>query len=96
MTGLTSPSSLDIEKGKGVSFQMGRVLTIITAHFIHDTYSAFLAPLLPILIEKLSLTYTHFDSFRSLWVVFTTDHPRYRPGSASRPPVNRKWFIYDD
>lgn len=58
MTELISPSSLELEKEEGSRFQMDRVLTIISAHFIHDTYSAFLAPLLPNLIEKLSLTYT--------------------------------------
>lgn len=34
------------------------VFTIVSGHFVHDTYSAFLAPLLPLLIEKLSLTLT--------------------------------------
>ena len=45
---------------------MNRVLTIISAHFIHDTYSAFLAPLLPNLIEKLSLTYTQAGSLSTI------------------------------
>lgn len=45
---------------------MDRVLTIISAHFIHDTYSAFLAPLLPNLIEKLSLTYTQAGSLSAI------------------------------
>lgn len=58
MTDLTSPAPLEVEKVQETGFKMDRVLTIISAHFIHDTYSAFLAPLLPNLIEKLSLTYT--------------------------------------
>jgi FSR family fosmidomycin resistance protein-like MFS transporter len=58
MNGVISPSSIDAEKTKGTGFQLSRVFTIISAHFIHDTYSAFLAPLLPNLIDKLSLTYT--------------------------------------
>jgi FSR family fosmidomycin resistance protein-like MFS transporter len=66
MAGLISPSPLDIDKGEGVSFKMDRVLTIISAHFIHDTYSAFLAPLLPNLIEKLSLTYTQAGSLSAI------------------------------
>ncbi|MBI1877480.1 MAG: MFS transporter [Chloroflexi bacterium] len=37
-------------------FQTGQVLTIVGGHFVHDTYPAFLAPLLPLLIEKLSLS----------------------------------------
>ncbi|RME46184.1 MAG: MFS transporter [Caldilineae bacterium] len=39
-------------------FQTGRVLSIVGGHFTHDTYSAFVAPLLPLLIEKLSLSLT--------------------------------------
>ena len=39
-------------------FQLGNALTISFAHHIHDIYSSFLAPALPILIEKLSLSYT--------------------------------------
>ena len=39
-------------------FQTEQVLTISSGHFVHDVYSAFLAPLLPLLIEKMSLTLT--------------------------------------
>jgi FSR family fosmidomycin resistance protein-like MFS transporter len=39
-------------------FQTGRVITITAAHTVHDTYTAFLAPLLPAFIAKLSLTKT--------------------------------------
>ena len=66
MTEIASPSALDIEKKEGTSFHMDRVLAIISAHFIHDTYSAFLAPLLPNLIEKLSLTYTQAGSLSAI------------------------------
>jgi len=39
-------------------FRTGQVLTLSACHFIHDVYSSFLAPLLPLLIEKLSMTLT--------------------------------------
>ena len=39
-------------------FQTGGVLLVSLCHFIHDVYSSFLAPLLPLLIEKLSLSLT--------------------------------------
>jgi len=39
-------------------FQTEQVITIASGHFIHDVYSSFLAPLLPLIIEKLSLTLT--------------------------------------
>jgi FSR family fosmidomycin resistance protein-like MFS transporter len=38
------------------AFQSEQVITIAGGHFIHDVYSAFLPPLLPLIIEKLSLT----------------------------------------
>jgi FSR family fosmidomycin resistance protein-like MFS transporter len=39
-------------------FQTSRVLTISAGHAIHDTYTAFLAPLLPAFIANLSLSRT--------------------------------------
>lgn len=39
-------------------FQTGNVLLISITHFVHDVYSSFLAPILPLLIEKFSLSYT--------------------------------------
>jgi len=35
--------------------QTSKIVTIATAHAAHDTYSAFLPPMLPVFIEKLSL-----------------------------------------
>ena len=37
-------------------FQFGNVLTLSFAHLSHDIYSAFLAPLLPLLISKLGIS----------------------------------------
>ncbi|OYT17126.1 MAG: MFS transporter [Bacteroidetes bacterium 4572_77] len=37
-------------------FNTDKVLTVSGAHFFHDVYSAFLAPILPLLIEKLGLS----------------------------------------
>ena len=37
-------------------FNLARVLSVATGHFIHDSYPAFLSPVLPILIEKFGLT----------------------------------------
>ena len=44
-------------------FQTGNVLTVSFAHMVHDTYSAFLAPILPLLIEKLGLSYSQVGLF---------------------------------
>jgi FSR family fosmidomycin resistance protein-like MFS transporter len=40
------------------TFQTGRVSTIAAGHAIHDTYTAFLPPLLPLFIERLLLSKT--------------------------------------
>ena len=37
-------------------FESSRILLICGGHFVHDTFSAFIAPLLPLLIDKLGLT----------------------------------------
>jgi FSR family fosmidomycin resistance protein-like MFS transporter len=39
-------------------FRTGLVATIASGHFVHDTFTAFVAPLLPLVIEKLSLSLT--------------------------------------
>ncbi len=39
-------------------FRAAEILLLSFAHFVHDVYSSFLAPLLPLLIEKLSLSLT--------------------------------------
>ena len=50
-TSLTTPTP-----ERKSNFKLGQVLTIISGHFIHDTYTAFVAPLLPLIIEKFALT----------------------------------------
>ena len=37
-------------------YRSAQVLAIAGGHFVHDTYSAFVAPLLPLIIERLSLS----------------------------------------
>ena len=46
------------EKNKLEKFQWGGVLLVSITHFIHDVYSSFLSPLLPLLVEKLSMNLT--------------------------------------
>jgi FSR family fosmidomycin resistance protein-like MFS transporter len=38
-------------------FQKGKVATISAVHFVHDCYTAYLAPALPLIIEKLGISY---------------------------------------
>ncbi len=39
-------------------FRTGAVLTVAFAHLVHDTYSAFLPPILPLLIAKMGFSYS--------------------------------------
>ncbi len=43
---------------QSASFEAGHVITFTFAHGVHDTYASFVAPLLPSLIAKLSLSMT--------------------------------------
>jgi FSR family fosmidomycin resistance protein-like MFS transporter len=43
---------------KESTFQSRRVIAISSAHLLHDIFSSFLAPLLPLLIGKLGISYT--------------------------------------
>ncbi|OGO16954.1 MAG: hypothetical protein A2Z14_10295 [Chloroflexi bacterium RBG_16_48_8] len=47
------PFAKPLENGE---FQTGRVFTVITGHAVHDTYTAFLPPLLPAFIANLALS----------------------------------------
>lgn len=66
MADLSLSKSLENATLEPSRFQLDRVLMIVSGHFIHDTYSAFLAPLLPSLIEKLSLSYTQAGSLSAI------------------------------
>ena len=64
-------------------FQTGSVATISFAHAIHDTYTGSLPPLLPILIEKFTLTNTaagllsvfvQIPSLIQPWIGYLADH----------------------
>jgi FSR family fosmidomycin resistance protein-like MFS transporter len=43
--------------GQKDGFQKGRVVIMSAAHFVHDCYTAILAPALPLIIEKLGISY---------------------------------------
>ena len=55
---MTATGLLKTSKESEEQFETGSVLTIVGGHFVHDTFTAFVAPLLPLVIEKLSLTLT--------------------------------------
>jgi len=47
-----------LKKNKTDGFKNVDVLSVSMAHMLHDIYSSFLAPILPLLIDKLGLTYS--------------------------------------
>ena len=51
----TTTTKISYSRSKDV-FNTGKVLTLSVCHFIHDIYSSFFAPLLPLLVEKFSMT----------------------------------------
>lgn len=53
-----TPDALPAAEDQEAGFQTGRIATIVGGHFIHDTFTAFVPPLLPLIIERLSLTLT--------------------------------------
>jgi MFS transporter, FSR family, fosmidomycin resistance protein len=57
---IASPAPLVAEP----EFQTGGILTVVGGHFMHDIYTAFLAPLLPLLIDKLSMSLTQAGSLQ--------------------------------
>ncbi len=48
------------------SFKTAQILILSFAHFVHDIYSSFLSPLLPLLIEKLSLSLAQAGSLAAV------------------------------
>jgi len=58
MTTQSTPSSPSSTLQPESAFEAGRVLTLAGGHFIHDVFSSFLVPLLPLIIEKFGLSLT--------------------------------------
>lgn len=59
---MTGQQRLEWESNRGdaappTPARLSRMLLVAWGHFVHDIYSSFFAPLLPILIEQLSLSY---------------------------------------
>ena len=59
-----TPPDASQQMAHGQYFQTGRVLTIAVGHTLHDTFTGFLPPLLPVLITSLSLSKTEAGLLR--------------------------------
>jgi FSR family fosmidomycin resistance protein-like MFS transporter len=78
------------ETKKNNAFQTGQIVTLSISHFIHDVYSSFLAPLLPLLIEKLSMTLTQAGFLSTVMQLPALLNP-YVGSLADR--ISVRWFI---
>lgn len=87
-TAVSPPSSL--VPTAEAPFQTGQVVTIAGAHFVHDTYTAFLSPLLPLLQQKLSVGYTLVGSLAIFMQLPSLLNP-FIGYLADR--TNLRWFI---
>ena len=71
-------------------FKLPGVIAISFGHFIHDVYSSFLAPLLPLLIEKLSMTLTQAGLLSTVMQLPALLNPLI--GSMA-DRISTRWFI---
>ena len=69
---LASPAPADSPPDE---FQTTDVLTVVGGHFIHDMFTGFVAPLLPVIIEKLALNYTQAGLLSAIQEIPSLLHP---------------------
>jgi FSR family fosmidomycin resistance protein-like MFS transporter len=86
----TTEHTLSNSKSSKGKFQTGNVITLFGAHFIHDTYSAFVAPLLPLIMEKLSLSLTLVGTLTAILQVPSIINPFI---GYFADKVNLKYFV---
>jgi FSR family fosmidomycin resistance protein-like MFS transporter len=71
-------------------FRTSGVLMVSICHFIHDIYSAFLSPLLPLLIDKLSLSLTRAGLLSTVMQLPALLNPII---GVWADRINVRWFI---
>ena len=57
MSATAESPAIEDEREQSAQFQTREVLTIATGHFVHDSFTAFVPPLLPLIREKLAADY---------------------------------------
>lgn len=55
---ISTSSSIPSDQTNADEFQTEQVLTVAGGHFVHDTFSAFISPLLPLIQERFATSYT--------------------------------------
>ncbi len=71
-------------------FQTGKVVMLSLCHLVHDVYSSFLSPLLPLLIDKLSLSLTRAGFLSTIMQIPSLINP-YIGTLADR--ISMRYFI---
>ena len=71
-------------------FNLPGVVAVSFSHFVHDVYSSFLAPLLPLLIEKLSMTLTQAGLLSTMMQLPAMLNPWI---GALADRISVRWFI---
>ena len=71
-------------------FQTGQVLPIAGAHFIHDVFTSFFPPLLPGLIEKLSLSLAQVGSLNAILQIGSLLNPLL---GYMADKINMRYFV---
>ena len=57
LCGTVQSSSSQVQQEMSTEFHTEQIVTIAGGHVVHDTYTAFIAPLLPLLRERLGIGY---------------------------------------
>lgn len=84
----TRPASFP--SAKTGAFQTVQVITLALGHFVHDIFTSFLSPLLPLIIEKLSLSLTLSGTLAAFMQFPALINP-FLGNVADR--VNVRWFV---
>ncbi|OQX61866.1 MAG: MFS transporter [Desulfococcus sp. 4484_242] len=72
------------------TFQAGRVIGLALCHFVNDVYTSFLSPLLPLLIQKLSMSLVQAGLLSTMLQIPSLLNP-YIGTLADR--ISVRWFI---
>ncbi len=89
--GPDTPAAAAIKTGAAPTpFQTGSVLLLSLCHFIHDIYSSFLSPLLPLLIEKHAMSLTRAGLLSTVMQIPALFNPLI---GVWADRISMRWFI---
>jgi len=91
INGSTAAQSSDSAAQPTGRFETANVVTVCSAHAVHDTYSAFLATLLPVLIERFSISNAEAGVFSFINQALSLFQPAFGH-LADR--VNLRWLVF--